>query len=172
MRGRLDGSRFVSADATGPSDQVRFSVFRRAQIVGPTTDAGRLKSEVNTVDISFAAVMMTCASTTSDMLTLARWVPTSCAGGCERADVALPTSRSSAKACWEIETLKPVTDKEWVFVADAEHFERQSNADTTPASSAFRPRLKRALGGQRVLLYGATPDAMSSFVEDLRSAIS
>jgi len=74
-------------------------------------------------------------------------------------------SELSDNLLWEIETLKPASHKQWIFVAH-----RRPTEDPRSDSDLY-DRLAHALVSEPVLLYGDSPEEMSRFATALATAI-
>ena len=80
--------------------------------------------------------------------------------------------RGERNLLWEIETLRPTSDRQWVFVGRDEQLQGDgAEVSGAGAFSALRDRLDRLLEGEQVLRYGDSPDEMAGFAEALRAAI-
>lgn len=78
----------------------------------------------------------------------------------------------SENLLWEMETLRPVSDRQWIFVGHHRRLqERESQGGGPRPDSDLHARLTHLLGDEPVLLYGDSPEEMTRFATALSGAI-
>ena len=80
-------------------------------------------------------------------------------------------SELSDNLLWEIETLKPQSNKRWVFVGERGEDSAHDPPPDIRAATPYQARLSIALQGESVLLYGGSDAAMVAFEKALRGTM-